>query len=148
MKKKLIGLILIFILASNYAAMAVSKSEIIVHQNDIDLKTSKGWIGSSLTDFFNSDPIKEIHLVSTLNGGNKDIVLSEIEDILNGEVKTSLINELPVASNNRIWTAFIITKKGKAFLLRKTWYQCFILSHGADQGVYQSNKSKYDSDKE
>ena len=125
-------------------ATAIVESEIIIHQDDINLKTSSGWRGSSLKDLFKDDAIKEVHLVSSR--GDKDTVRSEIKSILNGEISATLISELHVAANNTLWAAFLVTDKGRTFLIRKTWYQCFIVSHGPKQGVYRSEKSKYDSE--
>ena len=127
-------------------ADAIVESEIIIHQDDIDLKTSSGWRGSSLQDLFKDDAIKEVHLVSTSNRGDRDTVRSEIKGILNGEISATLIGELHVAANHRLWAAFLVTDKGRTFLIRKTWYQCFIVSHGPEHGVYRSEKSKYDSE--
>jgi hypothetical protein len=136
--------VLISVLLCPQWAIAILESEIIVHQDDINLKTSSGWSGTSLQDLFKDDAIKEVHLVYALNRGDGDSVRSEIKSILDGEISTTLISELQVAANNRLWAAFLVTNKGRTFLLRKTWYQCFIVSHGPEQGVYQSKKSKYD----
>lgn len=138
--------VLISVLFCPQWANAILESEIIVHQDDINLRTSSGWSGNSLPDLFKNDAIKEVHLIQTLNRGDKDTVRSEIKDILDGKISTSLISELHVAANNRLWAAFLVTNNGRTFLLRKTWYQCFIVSHGPEQGVYQSTKSKYDSE--
>ena len=147
MMKNLFNLVvLISVLFCPQGAIAIMESEIIVHQDDIDLKTSKGWSGTSLPDLFKDDAIKEVHLIQTLNRGDKDTVSSEIKSILDGEIGTTLISELHVAANNRLWAAFLVTNRGRTFLLRKTWYQCFIISHGPEQGVYRSEKSKYDSE--
>jgi len=147
MTKTLFGLVVtISVLFSPQWAIATLDSEIIIHQDDINLKTSSGWSGTSLQDLFKDDGIKEVHLVFTLNRGDKDTVRSEIKSILDGEISTTLISELHVAANNRLWAAFLVTNKGRTFLLRKTWYQCFIVSHGPEQGVYQSKKSKFDSE--
>lgn len=125
-------------------ATAIVESEIIIHQGDINLKTSSGWRGSSIKDLFKDDAIKEVHLVSSR--GDTDTVRSEIKSILNGEISATLISELHVAANNRVWAAFLVTDKGRTFLIRKTWYQCFIVSHGPKQGVYRAEKSKYDAE--
>jgi len=147
MTKTLFGLVVtISVLFSPQWAIATLDSEIIIHQDDINLKTSSGWSGTSLQDLFKDDGIKEVHLVFTLNRGDKNTVRSEIKSILDGEISTTLISELHVAANNRLWAAFLVTNKGRTFLLRKTWYQCFIVSHGSEQGVYQSEKSKFDSE--
>ena len=146
MKNLFNSAVLISVLFCPQSAIAILESEIIIHQDDIDLKTSSGWSGTSLQDLFKDDAIKEVHLIHTLNRGDKDTVSSEIKSILDGEISTTLISELHVAANNRLWAAFLVTSKGRTFLLRKTWYQCFIVSHGSEQGVYQSKKSKYDSE--
>lgn len=147
MMKELFSLVvLISALFCPQWATAIVESEIIIHQDDINLRTSSGWSGSSLKDLFRDDAIKEVHLVSTMNRGDKDTVRSEIKSILNGEISATLISELHVAANNRLWAAFLVTDKGRTFLIRKTWYQCFIVSHGPKQGVYRSEKSKYDSE--
>ena len=138
--------VLISVLFCPQCAIAILESEVIVHQDDINLKTSNGWSGTSLQDLFKDDAIREVHLIHTLNRGDKDTVSSEIKSILDGEISTTLISELHVAANHRLWAAFLVTNKGRTFLLRKTWYQCFIVSHGPEQGVYQSKKSKYDSE--
>lgn len=135
--------VLISVLFCPQWAIAILESEIIIHQDEINLS---GWSGNSLQDLFKNDAIKEVHLVYSLNRGDKDRVRSEIKSILDGEISTTLIRELHVAANNRLWAAFLVTNKGRTFLLRKTWYQCFIVSHGPEQGVYQSKKSKYDSE--
>ena len=145
--KPLFNLVVLFsVLFCPQWAISISETEIIIHQDDIDLKTSSGWSGTSLQDLFKDDAIKEVHLIHTLNRGDKNTVRSEIKSILDGEISTTLISELHVAANNRLWVAFLVTHKGRTFLLRKTWYQCFIVSHGPEQGVYKSKKSKYDSE--
>src|SRR4026208_2228521 len=66
--------VLISVLFCPQCAIAILESEVIVHQDDINLKTSSGWSGTSLPDLFKDDAIKEVHLIHTLNRGDKDTV--------------------------------------------------------------------------
>ncbi|NIT61553.1 MAG: hypothetical protein GWN00_36740 [Aliifodinibius sp.] len=139
MKKLSALLILMITLACSSVGNDFSSSDILVHRDVIELKTTKGWQYHSIGEVLNTKNLSEVHLFyeSVTTNDDKGRIKSELQDLLDGKVKLKLISFLPVAQNAISWQAFIVHNDGSGFLLRKTWYDCFIVSHGQQQGVYQ-----------
>ncbi len=131
------GLVLLvgYLFTTNF----VSASDNFIHTNVIRLKSTEEWRFSSISELLNEEKRKEVHLFfgdfASMQG--RDEIYLELLEILDGKIDVELVPVMHVAANQVVWNAFVIDNIGEGYLIRKTWYDCVVVSRGEKQGVYK-----------